>query len=336
MDNFKIENFCEEHNIEFKKYYNYLKNPLYLLIITKCLTYINHEKIKTKIKSLIKDNHLYIHDKLNKIDIIINFYKQNNLLNKSEIGKFFKYYEDHKKKINIKKDTDLFKFFYIMINYKNLISLLKECFYIFSDYRACIYYMTPSINFYNSDKITLKKVIFSFRDNLSTLNQIISKTYLGEKNRWGSEYYSSAYAMFETLLIIKKYFSNPLKLLKIEFKCNKKCNEKKIIENLCNSYHKITMIDSEVDTKIVKEKINNVSQFIVIIKNLGYDIWFTIPLIFDTIYKNYEIQNISESLTFGSKKIYFQKMNHLIGLMCYILVNNGYITNINIFQKFND
>ena len=325
MDNFKIENFCEEHNIEFKKYYNYLKNPLYLLIITKCLTYINHEKIKTKIKSLIKDNHLYIHDKLNKIDIIINFYKQNNLLNKSEIGKFFKYYEDHKKKINIKKDTDLFKFFYIMINYKNLISLLKECFYIFSDYRACIYYMTPSINFYNSDKITLKKVIFSFRDNLSTLNQIISKTYLGEKNRWGSEYYSSAYAMFEKLLIIKKYFSNTLKLLKIEF-----------IENLCNSYHKIKMIDSEVDTKIVKEKINNVSQFIVIIKNLGYDIWFTIPLIFDTIYKNYEIQNISESLTFGSKKIYFQKMNHLIGLMCYILVNNGYITNINIFQKFND
>ena len=33
MSKFKIENFCEEHNEEFEKYYNYLNNPINVSII---------------------------------------------------------------------------------------------------------------------------------------------------------------------------------------------------------------------------------------------------------------------------------------------------------------
>jgi hypothetical protein len=48
METFKIENFCEEHNEEFKRYYEYLNNPLNESIILLYLKYIHHDKIKKK------------------------------------------------------------------------------------------------------------------------------------------------------------------------------------------------------------------------------------------------------------------------------------------------
>ena len=48
MVNFKIENFCSDSNSEFKKYYGYLNNPIYLSLLTKYLHNINHEDIKKK------------------------------------------------------------------------------------------------------------------------------------------------------------------------------------------------------------------------------------------------------------------------------------------------
>ena len=154
---FKIENFCEEHNAEFKKYYDYLNNPIHLTILTTCLSQMNNEIIKKKILKMIIENHDIVIDKLNKIDIIISYYKENNLINKSEIGKFFTFYENNKKGINVNNHKDLHKLFYKLITYEKCISVLKECFYIFSDYRACIYFMTPSIDFYNTNFPALSK-----------------------------------------------------------------------------------------------------------------------------------------------------------------------------------
>jgi hypothetical protein len=280
---------------------------------------------------MIVKNHKYVLDKLNKIDIIISYYKQNNLINKSEIGNFFKYYEIHKKNTNINNYDELLNLFYNLISYDKCISLLKECFYIFSDYRACIYYMTPSVNFYNTTKKILKNVIINFRDNINTLNQIISKIYIGDKNPWGSIYYSTAYSMFETLIIIKKYFKDPLKILNIEFIISKKCNKNNIINNLCDKYNKIN-----IKNKINCKEINNVSQFILTLKKLGHDLWFVIPLVFDTIFEKYKINNLMDSEIIGKEKILYQKMNNNIGLKCFLLTNNGYISNTNLFKNFND
>ena len=38
---------------------------------------------------------------------------------------------------------------------------------------------------------------------------------------------------------------------------------------------------------------------------------------------------------YNHDKIYYQKTNNKLGIMCYILVADGFITNANIFQKFN-
>ena len=321
-----IENFCKEHNKEFKLYYNYLNNPFYLSILLTCLKYINHEKIQKKILLMIIENHDFVLDKLNKIDIIISYYIQNNLIKKSEIGKFFYFYQINKKNIDTNNYQDLLKLFNKMISYERCISVLKECFYIFSEYRACIYFMTPSINFYNTKKNMIEKVILSFRDNLNTLNQIISKVYLGDKNPWGSIYYSSAYSMFETLFIIKKYYKDPFEILNIKFIVNKKNN--KNIKELCDKYNKYEKLDIN--------KIHSISQFIIMLKKKGYDLWFVIPFVFNTIYKDYEIIGLQDSEIIGNKKIYLQKSNNKLGLMCYILSVNGYITNVNIFKNFND
>ena len=64
--------------------------------------------------------------------------------------------------------------------------------------------------------------------------------------------------------------------------------------------------------------------------------WYIIPLVFNSIYINYEINGLPESNVFGHNKIYYQKLNNKIGLMTFILVNEGYISNTNIFQNCND
>ena len=327
MNKFKIENFCEEHNLEFKKYYNYLNNPYYVFILLQCIQYVNNDIIQTKLLNMIKENHSLVLEKINKIDIIINFYKKNNLINKSDIGKFFVFYEIHKKKTNLKNNNDLLKLFNLLINYDKVVSVLKECFYIFSDYRACLYFMTPNINSKN-----IKEIVTHFRDNLNTLNQIISKIYVGDKTPWGSLYYTTAYSMLETLLILKKYFKDPLKILNIKFHINKKCDKNKLMKKLTKKYHEKKFDNSNNDDF----KIESVSQFILNLKRLGYDLWFTIPLIFDTIYENYELSGYPEAITDGHTRIYHQKMNNKIGILCFILITDGFITNINIFNNFND
>jgi hypothetical protein len=315
----KIENFCKEHNQEFKLYYNYLNNPFYLSIVLLCLKYIHHKEIQKKILDMIINNHDIVLDKLNKIDIIISFYIQNNLINKSEIGKFFHFYMNHRKDIDLNNHQHLFELFYKLISYERLISVLKECFYIFSDYRACIYFMTPSIRFHDTKKSIIKKVILNFRDNLNTLNQIISKVYLGDKNPWGSIYYSTAYSMFETLFIIKKYFKDPLNILNIKFIVKKKISKNEIMKELSKKY----------------DKINSISECIITLKKNGYDLWYTIDYIFNIIYKEYEIIGLQDAEVIGNKKIYCQKLNNKLGFMCYILSVNGYITNTNIYKNFN-
>jgi hypothetical protein len=331
MEDFKIENFCEKHNKEFKIYYEYLNNPSYEKIILFFLKFIHHEKIKKKIFKMIPENHILILNKINKINIIISFYQKNNLINKSEIGKFFTYYQKCIKNKNINNHEDLYNLFYELISYDNCILLLKECFYIFSDYRACIYYMTPSINFYKTSKENISLVIMNFIDNINTLNQLISKIYLGEINPWGSVYYSSAFSMFETLYILNKYFKDPLKKLKIIFKVDEICKKELININLLEKYKNL-----KLNNNLIIHKINNVSDFIIKLKKLGFDLWFVIPFVFNTIYKKYNLNGFPESLVFGYEKIYYQKINNLIGIMCFILLNNDYISNINIFKNFND
>lgn len=335
---FQLENFCEEHNEEFATYYSYLKNPIYEAILLKCIEYLEHPRIKAKLESLIDENHKLILEKIEITSLIIEYYKQNNLISRSEIGKFFTFYEKELQKTNIQKKSDLLKLFYKLIYYEKCISVLKECFYIFSNYRACIYFMTPSINFNiptKSSKKILDKTVVQFKDNLTTLSQMISKNYFGDENPW-AKHYSTAYGLFKTLLILEKYYKDPLEKLGIEFTIKKKCPPRDIISKLCRQYHTNKMRETAIDIKLNPKHINTVSQFIVNMKRIGYDLWFVIPLVFNAIYESYSLIGIQESNVFGTHRIHLQKTNHSLAVMCYILVRDDYITNVNILNRFND
>ncbi len=335
---FRLENFCEEHNAEFAVYYSYLKNPIYEGILIKCIEYLEHPRIKAKLESLIAENYKLILEKIKITSLIIEYYKQNNLIGRSEIGKFFTFYENELRKINPQKKSDLLKLFYKLVYYDKCISVIKECFYIFSNYRACIYFMTPSVNFNiitTNNKKILDKIVTQFKDNLNTLSQIISKNYFGDENPW-AKHYSTAYGLFETLLILEKYYKDPLKKLDIKFIIKKKCLSKNIISEICKSYHTNKMRDSGIDEKINAKNINTIGQFIVNIKRIGYDLWYVIPLIFNSIYQSYSLEGIQESNVFGTHRIHLQKTNHSLAVMCYILIRDEHIQNVNILNRFND
>ena len=120
-------------------------------------------------------------------------------------------------------------------------------------------------------------------------------------------------------------------MLKIKF-TGKPINKNDLITSLCAKYNKVRLLQDNIDTK----KIKNVSTFILTLKKLGYDMYFTIPLVFDTIYPIHVLKNIQESYVIGSKNIYHQKLNNKLGVMCFILTDNNYISNSNIFNNFND
>lgn len=335
--NINIADFCDENkkNKKYLGYYNFLNKPMNIFITMQYMKYLYHDKIKKIIEIKIKENKKEIKKNIDNAKIIMHFYKKNAKINNSPIGKFFYFFNNRITNIKVDNNHDLLKLFYEIVEYPELLSIIKECFYIFSNYRACLFFMTPDINFYHCKKEEIDLYIQYFKSNQNSFISILSNIYLGDKNPFGSKYYSTAYAMFETLNIISLYFPtknyNVLKLINISNKITLKTKNKKEILNKLLKKFKMNKINKN---NIIAE-ISNVSQFIIILKKMGYDMWFIIPLIFDTLYK-YDLKGIQESNVFDSKKIYHQKINLKIGVMCYILKIDGFITNIHILNNFND
>jgi len=325
----EMDSFCENYNEEFKLYYYYLNDPKYVNLFIQGISHLKHPRIVELLKRKIKENRKHILENIKKINTIIKYYKQNKFISNSEMGTFFKYYESELKKVNYKKEEDILKLFYKLIYYPDIISALKEAFYIFSDYRACIYYMTPSIDFYNSKKEIVMKVVESFRDNLNTMNQIISRVYIGSSNPWGSIYYASAFSMYETLYILHLYFEDPLSLCNIHFTFKKRYKkDKDVLLHIKEQSNKYNIYLHTEPT---------FSSILIAFKKKGYDLWFTIPFLFESIYSEYEFKNIPVALIFDSKKrISQQRNNNMLGVMIYILSINGYISNVNLLKRFND
>ena len=320
----KMDNFCKYNNRLFKKIYLFLKDRKNIIILMEQLRILSHPKSQEIILKEIKKNKKSIQTILENFKIVMDFYKSNNKILKSEIGHFILYYEYNLSKIKIKNDKDYIIFITKIINYPKLISLLKEIFYILSDYRLCIYYMTPNIKFRNTNKETIDEFIKKFNNNQEMLFSIVSGYYPKDNSPWG-HYYTAAYSSYETLNILKKYYNDPLKSLKIEFKYKKKSSKSQIIRKLSELYNvKLNKI----------EKIFNVTNYIILMKKLKYDMHEVICSIFNIIYPNHTLKNIEKSYIIDTRKLFKQKNHYKLGTKIFILVNDGYITNVNCFENF--
>jgi len=179
-----INHFCKYNNRLFKKIYLFLKCPRNIIILMKMFKMLEHPKVQQVVLKEIKNNKNKIQSILNDFNVIMDFYKTNNQLLKSEIGHFILYYEYNLTKVKVKTDKDYLLFIKKIINYPKLISLLREIFYILSDYRLCIYYSTPNIDFKNTTKTTMDEFVQKFKTNQVILFSTISRIYPGNNSPW--------------------------------------------------------------------------------------------------------------------------------------------------------
>ena len=322
--NLNMNEFCKYNNKTFKKIYLFLKCPRNIFILTNTIHMLNHPKTDEIILKQIKTNKDKIYKMFKDFQIIMDYYKNNNHILKSQVGHFILYYDHNLTQLKTKNNADYLTFFRKIINYPKLISLLKEIFYILSDYRFCLYYSTPNINFKNTTKSTIDEFIQKFHSNQVILFSTISRIYPGSNSPWGM-FYANAYASFESLLILQKYYKEPLKKIKIEFKYKKKNNRNTIIKKLENVYN----------IKLNKlEKIVNVSNYIILMKKLKYDMHEVVNSIFDIIYEGNTLKNIENSELISSIKLFKQKKNYELGTKIYILVHDNFISNVNCFENF--
>lgn len=335
MKEIKVSDFCDKTNKDFIKYYKFLNNPKNMKTIYDFMQFMYLDEFKERILDMIKKNRKSLMNYIETSKILMKFYERNKLIQKSEIGTFFSKFKSKINNFNVNSDKKILNLFYEVLEYPNLLSVLKECFYLFGNYRTCLLTMIPKINFYKCEKYQIDEYVKYFHDNQNMFVTLISKVSIGDKTPWGSMYYSSAYAMFETLNIMDRYYlkngKGTLSKLKISESITPYTLSKKIIYK--NLLKKFEMNRFEKKNKM--ENILSVSSFIIVLKKMGYDLWFTIPLVFDTIYK-YNFKGIQESKVIGYKKIYHQKMNFRIGIMCYILKLDGFLTSVNILNNFND
>ncbi len=337
---FSIADFCDVQGQEFKKYYEYLNNPVIVQMCVSIIPQLMTEKVQLFLLEKIKSNKEVLIDKMRKVDVIISFYEMNDDIKYSEIGQFFTFYQRIKSEMKITETSSpdkLLSFFNELILYTKVLSVLKECFYIFSDKRSCVYYLTPGINFSDptsEKKKSLERVVKHFKNNMSMMTQLISKTYQFNDNPWGSKYYSSAYATFDTFQILKKYFKDPFREcdLKVNTSLRKFSSKEKQVEYLCKMYHEFKFSNSQYNEQINHKHIQNTTHFLIALKKLGYDLWFILPLMMDSLYESYEIDNITFPIHHCDKYIHLQSNNFKIRIMAYLLVRDGFITNTNIFR----
>ena len=319
-----MDNFCEENNKLFKNISVFLDNPRNIIILMNQVKVFLSPKGKKIIISELQKNK----DKIDKIikncKVVINYYKMNDEILKSEVGHFILYCEHNLDKIRIKNENDYIRFIENIINYPKLITLLKEIFYILSDYRSCIYFMTPNVDFKKTNKSIVNEFIKKFKSNQNICFSTISRYYRNDESPWG-KYYTGVYSSFESLIILQKYYNNPLKELNIEFNYKKKNNNKVILKKISQLYN--------VELNKI-EKIMNVTNYIIMMKKMKYNMHEVVNSIFDIIYEGVTIKNIQKCYIINNIKIFNQKNSYELGVKIYILVRDNFISNINCFENF--
>ena len=125
-----MDNFCEENNKLFKNISVFLDNPRNIIILMNQVKVFLSPKGKKIIISELQKNKEKIDKIIKNCKVVINYYKMNDEILKSEVGHFILYCEHNLDKIRIKNESDYIRFIENIINYPKLITLLKEIFYI--------------------------------------------------------------------------------------------------------------------------------------------------------------------------------------------------------------
>ena len=89
---------------------------------------------------------------------------------------------------------------------------------------------------------------------------------------------------------------------------------------------------NDFDNKI--ENVKSIAEYILLLKKREHSLWFTINYIWKYLYGKELLGNIHKTNAISSYNIENQKNSYNFALKLFILCEDGFISNINIFQEF--
>ncbi len=124
--------------------------------------------------------------------------------------------------------------------------------------------------------------------------------------------------MCKSLLILSKYYKNPIKKLGIKLVLNK--------INSFNQSKKYISNKLKKNNINITDDVNNYDKYLFLLKKNNINLWETIKLLFNSIYPKHVLSNVHDSIINNNV---LEIENNKIGIFCYILIINNKIN-----QKF--
>lgn len=314
---------CKKYNFIFNEIFNIIDSRDGIIIYQKYLKLFNNKYYLSEFEKNIKKKWKKIYLTIKSLKKNINLIIKSKNIKKNKIYYTLIFVYNSLKKINNCKTLTIE--IKNIINYPYIYDFIYYLFYILSNLLRCQYMV------YNKkERINDKKELNNFlkinSNDFSFIKEYLTNISEGYKNSWGYPEYSSACSMYYTLLYLDNYYKDPLKKLKINFIYKKKNKDKKII--LKNILEELKF------NKNINLKVSNYNELIINLKKMNYNMWFVIELLFKNIFINYEIKNIPNVKINFMRNVGNQNENNKLGLKCYLLLKNNYITNTNLFKNF--
>lgn len=300
---------CNKYNIILKDWTSSNNKK----IINTYIIYLNYEKIKLFIYLLIKNNWELIDNIIKK-----NKKKINKIIKSNNNNNFFKFYINNLftvlNKCNSYQNTYIE--FYKLINYNNFIDIITLGLLIINDLKLCNLIINFNIKNINIKKLDL--LIINTKFNINYFNIILNNIIPNQRTDWGDIKYTTAYSMCKSLLILSKYYKNPIKKLGIKLVLNK--------INSFNQSKKYISNKLKKNNINITDDVNNYDKYLFLLKKNNINLWETIKLLFNSIYPKHVLSNVHDSIINNNV---LEIENNKIGIFCYILIINNKIN-----QKF--
>ena len=323
------KSICDKNCDYFNELYKKLNNSNNEILFYKLSSESLDNATKKKLINMVKTNWDDIKFYLNKINEVAIYLQNNKNFEGTEFMELInEIIESYKK---IKTVNSFMKIASKIIQKRNIYILVKQFVYILCNKKRCKFLVESDLRSKQLNKSYIRDIIDIVGTNINLVKMFIFNKYEGNHNKWSHKQYESAYEMFKTLLIIEKYYEHPLKLLKIKYSLSKPYPLDKILENL-----EINYVIETKKNNLNQKNIKTISEFIILMKQSGFDLWFTIDFIMKNIYSQYSIENtnIKNFNIEGNSNVENQKNNNLLAIKIYLLCKKGFITNSNIFQNF--
>lgn len=229
----------------------------------------------------------------------------------------------------IKSPKTFLQYMKTFIYRKNLYNEIKELLLILSNKYTCELILNEKLKKEKCTKKYIEKIVALANGSFDILTKLLYPKVTAIKNNFGKEEYENVYKFFKCLKLMEKHNINPFQILNIG-KPTKPKKIEKILDELEINY----LIDTGNDFDEKIENVKSIAEYILLLKKRGHSLWFTINYIWKYLYGEELLGSIHKTNPISSNNIENQKNSYNFALKLFILCEDGFVSNINIFQEF--